>query len=44
MTKTLLLRIALFLVIINASAQTNIVTSASGDWKSLIKLENFLSQ
>ena len=41
MTKTLLLRIALFLVIINASAQTNIVTSASGDWKSLIKLENF---
>ena len=31
----------MILVTFNTSAQTNFVNNASGDWKSLIQLENF---
>ena len=41
MTNTFLLKIAIILITFNTSAQTSFVTNASGDWKSLIKLDNF---
>ena len=41
MKKTVLLRIVIILITFITSAQTNIVNNASGDWKSLIQLENF---